>query len=364
MPIIAQRDYLKSNRGLMVEMPPDSVIFGVTGLMQEIRSEIEKLAGTDLPILIEGESGAGKDVFARWIHAHSPRQAGAFIKVHCPALPPMLLESDLFGYEQGVFAGALKLKVGQLEEARQGTLFLDGVSELDNELQAKFLRLLQDGRFTRIGGSEERRMSARFICSTRGSLAGQVESEGFRKDLFYRINAVHLHLPPLRMRVADIPSLSLYLLEAFGQKYGVPVRDLSAELMNLLQACTWPGNIRQLENVIRRYVVLGCDEESITAELLNETVPDPLSAVSSSGPVALKKLVRERVREQERRIILRTLHSHHWNRKETARALGISYQALLYKMRQDQLSQPRTDDAANQNLYASHPGADRTGYVN
>ncbi|MGH9353385.1 MAG: sigma 54-interacting transcriptional regulator [Terriglobia bacterium] len=348
----------------MAELPPDPVIFGVTGLMQEIRSEIGKLAGTDLPILIEGESGAGKDVFARWIHAHSLRHSDAFIKVHCPALPPLLLESDLFGYEQGVFAGALKLKVGRLEEAQQGTLFLDGVSELELELQAKFLRLLQEGRFTRIGGSEERRMSARFICSTRHSLAGQVESEEFRKDLFYRINAVHLRLPPLRMRLADIPALSGYLLEAFGRKYGVPVRPFSSELMNLLQACAWPGNIRQLENVIRRYVVLGCDEESVTVELLNETGPDPLSAVSSSGPVALKKLVRERVREQERMIILRTLHSHHWNRKETARALGISYQALLYKMRQDQLSQRRTDEAAHQDTYAAHPGVDHPGYVN
>lgn len=348
----------------MAELPPDQVIFGVTGMMQEIRSEMEKLAGTDLPILVEGESGAGKGVFARWIHAHSPRQAEEFIKVHCPALPSMLLESDLFGYEQGVFGGALKLKVGRLEEARRGTLFLDGVSELDPDLQAKFLRLLQDGRFTRIGGSEDRPMNARIICSTRGSLAGQVEADEFRKDLFYRINAVHLCLPPLRMRLADIPAISDFLLEAFGRKYGVPARPFSAELMRLLQASAWPGNIRQLENVVRRYVVLGCDEESVTAELLNETGPDPLSAVASRGPVALKKVVRERVREQERRIILRTLHSHHWNRKETAQALGISYQALLYKMRQDQLSQQRTDETTQQDLYVIPPGTNHPGYVN
>ncbi|MGH9403791.1 MAG: sigma 54-interacting transcriptional regulator [Terriglobia bacterium] len=341
----------------MAELPPDAVVFGVTGGMQEIRSEIEKLAGTDLPVLIEGESGSGKDVFARWVHIHSARRTEPFVKVHCPAIPPMLLESELFGYDQGVFSGALRLKLGRVEVARNGTLFLDGISELDIELQSKFLQLLQDGRFTRIGGAEERRMEARFICSTHRSLADLVDAEDFRKDLFYRINAVHLRLPPLRMRLADIPALADYLLEGFERKYGVPVRPLSSEFMKLLQACAWPGNIRQLENLIRRYVVLGCDEESVITGLLDETEPDRLSAVSGKGPITLKKVVRELVREKERKIILRTLHSHHWNRKETARALGISYQALLYKMRQDQLSQPRTTEAAQQ-------GMDHPSYIN
>jgi two-component system response regulator AtoC len=319
-------------------LPPDPVVFGTTATMQEIRLEIERLAGTDLPILIEGESGTGKDILARWIHAHSPRRADPFIKVHCPAGPPMLLESELFGYEQGTLVEALRLKPGQVKMAQSGTLFLDEISEMDIDLQAKFLQLLQDGHFTRLGGGKPHRVEARFICSTFRSLAELAEQGEFRKDLLYRINAVHLRLPPLRMRSGDIPALADYMLEACSLKYQVPVRPLSGELLNLLQACAWPGNIRQLENLIRRYVVLGCEEESISAELLDESCPDLLSTVSEKGPVALKKVVRALVRGKERKIILRALHSHHWNRKETARSLGISYQALLHKMRQDQLS--------------------------
>lgn len=348
----------------MTFLPPDPVIFGVTGQMQKIRTEIEKLANTDLPVLIEGESGTGKGVLAQWIHHHSLRQSGPLIKVHCPALPAMLFESDLLGYERSTLAAALRQKAGRLEEAGEGTLFLDGISELGAESQAKLLRLLQDGRFTHIGGREGCRVTARFICSAHGSLAERVDVDEFRKDLFYRINAIHLLLPPLRMRLADIPAISDFMLETWSRSYGAPVRPFSTELMNLFQASMWPGNICQLENMIRRYVVLGGDEESVIAELLDGVETDPLSAVASGRPVALKKVVRERVREQERRIILRALHSCHWNRKKTAKALGISYQGLLNKMRQDQLYPQRLNEAGRHNLPAASHHGDRVSCVN
>lgn len=348
----------------MTLLPPDPIIFGVTGQMQEIHAEIDKLAGTDLPILIEGESGTGKGLLARWIHNHSPRQTGPFLKVHCPALPPMLFESHLFGFEQGSFANAPRHKAGWLEEGASGTVYFAGISELGVESQAKLLRLLQDGRFTRIGGREGRWTRARFICSVRDSLAERVEADEFRTDLFYRINAVHLRLPPLRMRLEDIPAISGFMLEKWSKSYGAAARPLPPGLLNLLQAGEWPGNIRQLENAIRRYVVLGGDEESVISELLDEASPYPLAAVASSKPVALKKVVRERVRDQERRIILRALHSCGWNRKKAARALGISYQGLLYKMRQDQLHQQHTGEIGVRGLRTASPDGVHAGRLN
>lgn len=321
-------------------LPSGAVIFGTTAAMHDIRQEIEKLAATDLPVLIEGESGTGKDVLARWIHANSLRRKDPFVKIHCPAIPRGLLESKLSGYEAGAFRSAPNSKTGCADITQGGTVYFDKVSELELELQANMLQLIQDGRFTRIGSWQERPAEARFICSTRRSLADLAEMGDFRKDLFYRINAVRLQLPPLRKRLADMPILVDYLLEACERKFGGPVKPFSAELMMLMQACTWPGNIRQLENLTKRYVVLGCEEETISAELLNEAGPDPLCAASAKGRVTLKKVVREVVRKHERKIILRSLHTHRWNRKETARALGISYQALLYKMRQDQLCAP------------------------
>ncbi|MGH9407366.1 MAG: sigma 54-interacting transcriptional regulator [Terriglobia bacterium] len=324
-----------------VELPPDQIIFGTTWQMQEIKGELERLAATDLPILIEGESGTGKGVVARWIHAHSSRSQDRFVKVHCPAIPAMLLESLLFGYERGAFAGALRLKPGRIEIAGGGTLFLDEVSELDLDVQATLLHLLQNGRFTRIGGSDEQPLEARVICSSRRCLVDLSALGTFRKELLYRINAVHVRLPLLRDRVADLPALAEYMLEALGHQYGVPVRPFSTELLNLFQACPWPGNIQQLENLVRRYVVLGCEEECISLELLGESQPEPLREVPSKAP--FRSAVRALVKERERKIILRTLYAHRWNCKETARALGISYRALLHKMRQDQLKPPRSE---------------------
>ncbi|MGH9398139.1 MAG: sigma 54-interacting transcriptional regulator [Terriglobia bacterium] len=346
-----------SLQNFMVDLPPDPVIFGSSGVMQRLREKVEKFASTDLPVLVEGESGAGKDVLARWIHARSARSGSPFIKTHCPAISSMSLESELFGYERGAFTGALKLKPGQVEMAQGGTLFLDEISGVEPGLQARLLRLLQEGSFARVGGSQEHHADVRFICSTHLSLSGRARSGVFRQDRFYRMNAVHLRLPPLRKRLEDVPALAKYMVAACGRKYNVPVRPLSKDIMNLLQASSWPANLRQLENMVRRYVVLGCDEETISAELLGQTAVDRLPGLQTQESMALKKLVREHVKEQERKIILRALHNHHWNRKETANALGITYQALLYKMRQDQLS-PTRGTAAREEL----PGT--PGFVN
>lgn len=327
--------------------------------MREIRRELSKLASAGLPLVIEGESGTGKEALARWIHARSKRQSGPFVKIHCPAQPSMLLESNLTRYEMRAAAEPFQFSPGQMEEARLGTLFLDGVSELSADSQAKLLRFLQDGYFTRIGGGESIPLGARLISSTRVSLAAQVEASAFRKDLYYRLNVAEVRLPPLRRRPRDVPEIAAFLLDFFEREYGSSVPPLSRELIQLLQMSPWPGNIRQLENVIRRYVVLGGDEDGITAELLEQM---PFSG-STAATFNLKKTVRRQVQEKERNIILRTLHSHHWNRKETARALGISYQGLLYKMRQAHLfPRPAAVQSQPQRLVA--PQIHESGFVN
>lgn len=334
----------------MGHLLPDHLIFGQTKALRQIRREILQFAGSDLPIVIEGESGTGKEALARWIHAHSARQSGPFVKVHCPALPSMQLEGNLIGYELSAAIEPLRFKPGRLEEARVGTLFLDGISELSADSQASLLRLLQDGRFTRIGGSESQPVRARLLCSTRASLASQVAASAFRKDLYYRLNVVEVRVPPLRRRLQDVPEIAAFMLDSIEREYGASVPPLSPELIQLMRMSPWPGNIRQLENVIKRYVVLGGDAEGLTSELLNQM---PLRGFAPASN--LKKTVRQQVHERERNIILRALHSHHWNRKEAARALGISYQGLLYKMRQANLFQEDTAIEASQRHNAALP---------
>ncbi len=314
------------------EMPPDDVIFGQSEGMQLLRRRIEKVASADIPVLIQGESGTGKELIARLIHYRSPWAAGPLVKVNCPAIPGTLLESELFGYEKGAFTGAYGAKPGRVEMANGGSLFLDEIGDLGMDLQAKLLQLLQDGQFCRIGGKEDTRVELRVICATNRPLEQEVENGTFRQDLFYRINVVSLKLPPLRERVEDVPRLTDYLLSSYNDAYNGRVRPLSSQVLLAMQKYSWPGNIRELENLIKRYVILGT-EEAITAELatlkLSSYVPD----IPEDGNVSLKRVTREAVLQVERQVILKSLQSHNWNRKRTARALGISYRALLYKIR-------------------------------
>jgi two-component system response regulator AtoC len=330
------------------ETPPEAVVFGRTEAMQALRDRLNKLAGANVPVLIQGESGTGKDIIARMIHAASPWRNGPWVKVNCPAIPGTLLESELFGYEKGAFTGAYGVKPGRVEMAHRGTLFLDEISELDLALQSKLLQLLQDGQFCRIGAQEDKKVEVRVVCTTNRKLEQEVENGNFRSDLFYRINVVNLYLPPLRERVVDIPDLVAYFLEYYNRKYNCRAKPLSGELMSVLLKYHWPGNIRELENLIKRYVILG-SEEVILADLAPRNSDFFNADIPVDGQISLKKLTRQAVRELERKIILKVLQNHRWNRKQAARALGISYRALLYKIHDAGLPSSRTKRAGEDN---------------
>ena len=313
-------------------MPPEAIVFGRTDAMIAVRDRLMKLASANVPVLIQGESGTGKDIVARMVHANSPWRSGPWVKVNCPAIPGTLLESELFGYEKGAFTGAYGVKPGRVEMAHRGTLFLDEISELDMSLQSKLLQLLQDGQFCRIGAQEDKKVEVRVVCATNRKLEHEIENGTFRSDLFYRINVVNLHLPPLRERAVDIPDLVAYFLEYHNRKYNCRAKPLSSEIMAVLRKYHWPGNIRELENLVKRYVILG-NEDVISADLAPRT-PDFFNTdIPVDGQISLKKVTRQAVRELERKIILKVLQNHHWNRKQAARALSISYRALLYKIR-------------------------------
>src|SRR5271169_5925080 len=322
-------------------LPPESVIFGQTPAMRDVRQKLERVAGANLSILITGESGTGKDIIARLLHLYSPWASGPFVKVNCPAIPGTLLESELFGYERGAFTGAFGTKPGRVELAHRGTLFLDEISELDPSMQAKLLQLLQDGQFSRIGSQEDKKVEVRVVSATNRELHHEIDAGNFRHDLFYRIAAMTIHLPPLRERAVDLPLLCEYLLQYYNDKLNGSAPPLRPALLAKMQRYSWPGNVRQLENLIKRYVVMGT-EDVILSELLQPNERDNVNNLMIDGPVSLKKLTRQTVRKLEARIILNALHANNWNRKKAARSLDISYRALLYKLKEVGIPQRRS----------------------
>jgi two-component system response regulator AtoC len=313
-------------------LPPESVIFGRTAAMQVLRQKISKVATSGVPILIQGDSGTGKGVLACFIHNFSAPADAPFIKVNCAAIPGALLESELFGYEKGAFTGAHAVKPGRVEMADGGTLFLDGIDEIDMSLQAKLLQLLQDGQFSRIGGQEDRHVRLRVICATNRQLESEIAHGRFRQDLYYRINVVSLQLPVLRARPEDIADLTAHFLSVHQTRHKIPVKPLSHGVARLLEKHPWPGNIRELENLIERYVILG-SEDAISSELLSWEQTHSFPETQIEGQIHLKKVTRQAVHDLERKIILSVLEANRWNRKRTASALKISYRALLYKIR-------------------------------
>jgi two-component system response regulator AtoC len=329
------------------ELPPAHIIFGCTAGMQAIRQKLEKVASSGVPILIRGDSGTGKGVLARYTHNLCSSSDTPFVKVNCAAIPGALLESELFGYEKGAFTGAYSAKPGRVELADGGTLFLDGIDEIDMSLQAKLLQLLQDGQFTRIGGQEDKRVNLRVICATNRELEEEIARGRFRQDLYYRINVVNIHLPALQARADDIAGLAMYFLGIHRVRHNVQVRHLSPALLQMLERHPWPGNIRELENLIERYVILG-SEEVISSELLKWTQTDAPTKIPVNGQIHLKKITRQAVQELESKIILSVLEANHWNRKQTASALRISYRALLYKIRRAGLPPKRNLNPAPQ----------------
>jgi two-component system response regulator AtoC len=314
-------------------VPPDEVIFGGAPSMLAVRHQLEKICGTNLPVLIQGDGGSGKETLARWVHLHSPWNSGPFIKVNFAAVPGSLLESELFGYQTGAFTGANTARIGLVEMAQGGTLFLDQITDLVPTFQAKLLQLLQDGVFTRLGDQEERKLEARIVCASTRRLEEAVMEGRFRQDLYYRINVFEVVLPPLSSRREDIPTIANYLLRQLNARFGREASMLEASKLRHLQSREWRGNIRELENWISRYVLLG--EEELLEELISmkhphSGRPDELP----EGSIPLKRIARQAGRAMSRELILKALQANHWNRRRAARDLKISYRTLLYEIRE------------------------------
>src|SRR5229473_4732531 len=256
-------------------LPPEEILFGRSGAMISVRQKVQKVLGTDVPILIQGENGTGKGLLAQYIHSRSAMCSGAFVKVNCAAIPGALLESELFGYEKGSFTDAHTSKPGYVEMAQNGTLFLDEIADLDLSLQAKVLQLLQDGHFSRIGDKQERQAETRIICATNRDLRAEIEAGRFRHDLFYRINVISINLPSLRERREDIALLADYFLRQLNARFERSAPPFPAEWIERLSSREWRGNIRELENLVARYAILGTLE---TAEAERTPKRSPMAS--------------------------------------------------------------------------------------
>jgi two-component system response regulator AtoC len=321
------------------DLPPIEVVFGRSSLMAAAREKLERVAATTVPVLLQGESGTGKDIFAKLLHLYSNRSKGAWVKVACPAIPHSLIESELFGYEKGAFTGAYATKRGRVELAHMGTLFLDEIGDLDLSVQAKLLQLLQDGSFTRVGGQESRTVNTRLVSAASRSLREQAEAGGFRLDFLFRINAVTIELPSLSQRIVDLPMLIDYFLDLYSKEFRSSPKPLSRDVMRLMQRYDWPGNIRQLENMMRSYVLIG-SEEVLTEDLVESVRPNSAmlnTEIDLANPISLKKITKSATQDLEQQIILKVLEANSWSRRKTAQWLNISYRSLLYKLQESQI---------------------------
>jgi len=308
--------------------------------MRDIQAVIEQAARADVTVLICGETGVGKELVARAIHAHSPRRRAAFVKVNCAAMPRELLESELFGHERGAFTGAHQRKPGRFELADGGTIFLDEIGELHPALQAKLLHVLQDGEFSRVGGRHNIRVDVRVICATNRDLAREVAASRFREDLFYRLNVINVFVPPLRERREEIAALVGYFVHRYSRLFNFPEREVTPETLQAFMQYNWPGNIRELENFIKRMIVL--QDFTLPRTLMAPSVtaaPAAAEPFAATKGLSLKEISRRAVLEAEREVICRALEQCRWNRVKTAKMLKISYRALLYKIKDMGLKQ-------------------------
>jgi two-component system response regulator AtoC len=340
-------------------LPPDHVLFGRSPAMSEVRRLADKVCATNVPVLLCGSGGTGKETIALWIHHHSGYRNGQFVKVNCAAIPGTLLESELFGYEKGAFTGAQASKPGRVEHSDKGTLFLDEIADLEMGLQSKLLHFLQDGSFSRIGDDTERRVDTRLICATNRDLDQEILAGRFRADLFYRINVVRLQLPQLRDRKDDIPALAEYFRVQHEQQFRKESRPLEPRMLEYLQNLNWPGNVRELSNSIARHVLIGPETTFMEGAPASQR---PTTARSGhydhSAGVPLKRIAKNAIKEMERNVILESLRANQWNRRKTALALKISYRALIYKIRDAGLTsrRARTDVPTQQPIFASPTG--------
>jgi DNA-binding NtrC family response regulator len=323
------QDEVKSLRRQLERYGESGDFVSTSPKVAQIKEIARQVAATDVPVLILGESGVGKEVLARFIHTHAGRADKPFVKVNCAALPNDLLESELFGYERGAFTGAMGDKPGKFELADKGTILLDEIGEMSSHLQAKMLHVLQDGEFTRLGGRRAARVDARVLASTNRKLSEAVAKGQFREDLYYRLNVVTIEIPPLRERPHDIPMLSSYFVKKYAERYESSVKELPAELMDALIRYGWPGNVRELENVVRRFLIL--PDLGATLKMLSPARVE--TAVIAHERAPLKKISTEAAEQVERELVLRTLSQTNWNRKRAAQELGICYKALLNKLK-------------------------------
>jgi len=334
----------KALREYCEQLTQDLSFLAASPQMLKIRQQILQIAPVDVPIFISGESGVGKEVVARMVHLRSARRQQVFVKVNCAALPGELLESELFGYDQGAFTGAVRAKPGKFELANRGTIFLDEIAEMSPHLQAKLLHVLQDNQYSRLGGRTTIQVDVRVLAATNMDVKEAMRSGRFREDLYYRLNVLSLHIPPLRERTAEIPLLFRHFLVKYSEKYNKPAPDPSKHLLEAAMRYPWPGNLRELENFVKRYVILEDDEGSFR-ELLEMTGAQERIAPREEAPAAkhqgLKALVRSLKDEAEMEAIADALDKTNWCRKDAAKMLGISYKALLYKMRQFNLDSGR-----------------------
>jgi two-component system response regulator AtoC len=298
-----------------------------------------------VPVFIYGESGVGKEVVARMIHMRSTRRSQPFIKVNCAALPGELLESELFGFEQGAFTGAVRSKPGKFELATKGTIFLDEIAEMSPHLQAKLLHVLQDHQFSRLGGRQLIEVDVRVLAATNVEIQEAMKSGRLREDLYYRLNVLSIHVPPLRERATEIPLLFRHFLQKYSAKFNKETVTPSQHLLEAAVRYPWPGNLRELENFTKRYVILEDDEGSFRELLEMSATRQRISPREEAAPAreqGLKALVRSLKDEAEMEAIAEALEKTHWCRKDAAKMLGISYKALLYKVRQFGLDTDRS----------------------
>jgi transcriptional regulator with PAS, ATPase and Fis domain len=324
------------------------IFFSDSLRMGKIKTIINEIAKTDITVMVKGESGTGKEVVAQTIHVNSDRREKPFIKVNCAAIPKNLLESELFGFEKGAFTGAQLKKPGKFELANGGTILLSDIGETDISIQAKLLQVLQDGEFSRLGGEGDIKVNTRLITTTKDHLEKSIIDGHFREDLFFRINVMSITVPPLRERKEQIPALSEYFFNLYKEKYERPSCSLSSKMINDFREYHWPGNIRELENVIKRIVLFG-EENVDLQELIQKVFTDVtgpklfenLSPMSSSGTdiFSLKEVGKKAAEAAEKETIQSVLQETHWNRKEAAKLLHVSYKALLYKIQKYRINE-------------------------
>jgi two-component system response regulator AtoC len=326
------------------------IIFTNSSKMNKIKAIVDEIAKTDITVLIKGESGTGKELLAKTIHLDSHRRDKPFVKVNCAAIPKGLLESELFGFEKGAFTGAHLEKPGKFELANGGTILLNDIAEIDISIQAKLLQVLQDGMFSRLGGDGDVMVDTRVIATTKDHLEKTMMEGHFREDLFFRINVINITVPPLRDRKEQILPLSQYYFNFYKKKYEREAPPFSSMMINAFNEYDWPGNIRELENMIKRIVLFG-EEESVLHSISGERVGDGSNPESNGSllpnPSAenkslnLKEVGKKAAEVAEKEIIQSTLQETHWNRKKAAKLLRVSYKALLYKIQKYHLDDIR-----------------------